>query len=49
MRIFITSVLLVSFLISTLTVKAQFKTNAQNLVTNEDSLNAGSNKNKTVI
>ena len=31
-------------------VQAQFRTNAQNLVlTNEDSLNTGSNKNKTVI
>ena len=37
-------------LFTTLSVKAQFKTNAQNLiVTNEDSLNYGANKNKTVI
>src|SRR5882672_12828789 len=34
----------------TISSKAQFRTNAQNLVlTNEDSLNYGNNKNKTVI
>ncbi len=39
-----------AFLLIAFSIKAQFKTNAQNLVlTNEDSLNYGNNKNKTVI
>ena len=43
-----TTLILFSFFSNT--SKAQYKTNAQNLVsTNEDSLNAGSNQNKTVI
>lgn len=46
--LFVVTALLLSFF--TFTVNAQFRTNAQNLVlTNEDSLNAGTSKNKTVI
>ena len=46
---FLTAVIFILSLIS-LASKAQFRTNAQNLVlTNEDSLNAGYVKNKTVI
>src|ERR1044072_2787487 len=50
MKFFITSAITLFFLIITFTSDAQFRTNAQNLVlTNEDSLNAGTAKNKTVI
>lgn len=41
--------LLLSFIFSTTVQAQQYKTGAQNLITNEDSLITGNNKNKTVI
>lgn len=47
MKIFITAI---TILLLAVTTKAQYRTNAQNLIlTNEDSLNSGTNKNKTVV
>lgn len=48
MKIFITATILLS-IISISEVNAQFQTNAQKIVSNEDSLNSGTNQNKTVI
>ena len=49
MKFFIPAAILFIFF-STLHAKAQFQTNAQKLIlTNEDSLNAGTSKNKTVV
>lgn len=48
MKIIITACLFFSLIATT--SQAQFRTNAQNLIlTNEDSLNSGTNKNKTVV
>ncbi len=50
MKIFSKATILFIFLLIAYTTNAQFRTGAQNLMlTNEDSLNAGSSKNKTVI
>ena len=48
MKILITIVILF-FAFSIHSANAQYKTNAQKLITAEDSLNAGNNKNKTSI
>ena len=48
MKIFIAATIFLS-LISISEVNAQFQTNAQKIVSNEDSLNSGTNQNKTVI
>jgi len=50
MKLILAATGLLFFSFTTVSSKAQFRTNAQNLVlTNEDSLNAGYTKNKTVI
>ena len=50
MKFLLVATSLITFLLITFSIKAQFRTNAQNLVlTNEDSLNNGNVKNKTVI
>ena len=50
MKFFLTATGLFFLSIFSFKAQAQYRTNAQNLVlTNEDSLNTGSNKNKTVI
>ncbi len=50
MKFLYTATGLILFTFFTVTVKAQYRTNAQSLVlTNEDSLNANSNQSKTVI
>jgi hypothetical protein len=48
MKIFITATIFLS-LISITEVNAQYQTNAQKIVSSEDSLNSGTNQNKTVI